>query len=66
MYLSNPPRGYMSHYLQIILPLICELLCGTRGLSRPAAAADSITGSGSPPRAAGLLRHIVLLFLIRA
>lgn len=49
IYLSNPPRRCVSHYLQIILPLICELLCGTRGLSRLAAAADSITGSGSLP-----------------
>lgn len=55
MYLSNPPRGYVSHYLQIILSLICELLCGTRGLSRLAAAADTVTSSGSPSALIGPL-----------
>lgn len=38
----------MSHYLQIILPLICELLCGTRGLSRLAAAAADTIGGWRP------------------
>lgn len=55
----------MSRLLQIILPLICEQLCGTRGLSRPTAAADTITSSGSPFTLAAepFWQIILLLFL---
>lgn len=44
---SNTPSGCKAHLPLIILPLICELPCGTRGLSCLAAAA-AVTSSGSP------------------
>lgn len=54
----------MSHLLQIILPLICELLCGTRGLSRLAAAADAITSSGFPLALAGPFWQMILFLFV--